>query len=102
MEMKKKSLEILIVEDSPADAELVAHHIECAGYEVRSERVDRASGLKAALAAKPWDVILCDYSMPEFSGSDALALVRASGRDLPFIYVSGTMGEDVAVEAMRA
>ncbi|MBI4624916.1 MAG: PAS domain S-box protein [Verrucomicrobia bacterium] len=97
-----KPLHILIVEDSASDAGLVARHIEHAGYEVRWERVDTATDLRAALEREPWHVILCDYSMPDFSGTEALAIVRASGCDVPFIFVSGTMGEDAAVEAMRA
>lgn len=97
-----KSLHILMVEDSASDAGLVARHIEHAGYEMRWERVDDAATLKVALDQQPWDVILCDYSMVDFSGADALAIVRASGLDIPFIFVSGAMGEDVAVEAMKA
>ncbi len=96
-----KALHLLIVEDSASDAGLTAHHIEHAGYEVRWERVDDRAALEAALDRQTWDVILCDFTMPDFNGTDALALVRARGDDIPFIFVSGTMGEDVAVEAMR-
>ena len=95
-------LQILIVEDSENDAKLVARHIEQAGYQVRWERVEDATALQAAVEQKSWDVILCDYSLPGFSGMNALAMVRASGQDLPVILVSGKMGEDVAVEAMRS
>lgn len=95
-------LHTLIVEDSASDARLVVRQIERAGYEVRWERVDAPDALKAALVQQTWDVILCDYSMPDFGGNDALEIVRASGRDIPFIFVSGTMGEDIAVEAMKA
>lgn len=91
-----------MVEDSAGDAELVVLHIERAGYAVEWERVDEAAAFKAAINRPAWDVILCDHSMPGFSGLDALAILRASGRDVPFIFVSGTMGEDAAVEAMRA
>jgi DNA-binding NtrC family response regulator len=97
-----KLLQILIVEDSADDAGLVARHIEHAGYKVHWERVEDAATLKSSLDQQPWDVILCDHSMPGFSGTDALAIVRASGRDLPFIFVSGRMGEYVAAEAMKA
>ncbi|MBI5387457.1 MAG: response regulator [Verrucomicrobia bacterium] len=96
-----KSLHILIVEDSASDAALVVRQIERAGYEVCWERVDNAAALQAALQKGRWDAVLCDYAMPDFGGAEALAIVRDSGRDLPFIFVSGTMGEDVAVEAMR-
>ena len=97
-----KLLQILIVEDSADDAGLVARHIEHAGYKVHWERVEDAATLKSSLDQQPWDVILCDHSMPGFSGTDALAIVRASGRDFPFIFVSGRMGEYVAAEAMKA
>src|SRR5256886_7589031 len=64
--------------------------------------MDTPEALRAALAHQEWDIIFADYSMPHFSGTAALALVRERGLDLPFIFVSGTIGEDTAVEAMRA
>ena len=91
-----------IVEDSASDAQLIARNIESAGYAVRWERTDDAPGLQAALKRADWDVILCDHGLAEFSGLAALALVRATGQDVPFIIVSGTMGEDTAVAAMKA
>ena len=97
-----KLLYILILDDSASDAGLVARQIERAGYEVRWERVDTAPAFKAALEREAWDVVSCDYTMPDFNGLDALGIMRASGRDVPFIFVSGTIGEDVAVEAMKA
>jgi PAS domain S-box-containing protein len=100
--MKSHPLHTLIVEDSPGDAGLIVRRIEHAGFEVRSSRVDDPVGLKAALAGQSWDIVLCDYCLPGFSGSDALAIVRAHDRDIPFIFVSGTIGEEIAVEAMRA
>src|SRR5207245_11006356 len=66
------------------------------------ERIDTPEALRAALARQEWDIIFADYSMPHFSGTAALALVRERGLDLPFIFVSGTIGEDTAVEALRA
>src|SRR3569833_1044204 len=97
-----KILQILSVEDSPDDAGLVARHIEHAGYKVHWERVDTAAALKASLDQEPWDIVLSDHSMPGFSGTEALTIVRASGHDLPFIFVSGRIGESVAAEAMRS
>jgi PAS domain S-box-containing protein len=97
-----KLLHILIVDDSACDAGLIARQIERAGYEARWERVDTAPAFKAALEREAWDVVSCDYTMPDFNGLDALGIMRASGRDVPFIFVSGTIGEDVAVEAMKA
>lgn len=96
-----KVLRVLIVEDSEADSRLIERVIRKAGYEVVAKRVDTALKLQNALDNLIWDVIISDYSMPSFSGTAALALVKASGYDLPFIMVSGVMGEDTAVAAMR-
>ncbi|MBI5000541.1 MAG: PAS domain S-box protein [Euryarchaeota archaeon] len=94
-------LRVLIIEDSKDDAELVALEIRRGGYDVAYERVDTPEGMRAALG-KPWDAIVSDYVMPRFSGLDALNLLKGSGIDMPFIIVSGNIGEDTAVEAMRA
>ncbi len=96
----KKTLRILHVEDSELDALLLTHHLESSGYALVSERVDTPSAMKTALLTKEWDVVLCDYSMPEFSALAALALLQGLKLDIPFIIVSGTVGEDVAVKAM--
>jgi PAS domain S-box-containing protein len=96
----KKTLRILHVEDSELDALLLTHHLQLAGYELFSERVDTPGEMTDALQTKEWDVVLCDYSMPDFSALSALALLKSMNLDLPFIIVSGTVGEDVAVKAM--
>ena len=93
-------LQLLLVEDSSDDAELILRELHHAGYEPRWTRVDTEPGFLAELQ-KTSDIILADYVLPEFSGMRALELLRASGRDIPFILISGTVGEDVAVEAMR-
>jgi len=98
----KKNLRVLIVEDLPTDAELLVRELQRFGYVVTYQRVDSARSLREALEQPGWDVILSDYAMPHFTGLKALELVKASGLDLPFLLVSGTVGEDVAVEAMRA
>src|SRR6185436_3831003 len=72
------------------------------GYEVEFERVETAGAMRAMLSEKEWDLILSDYSMPKFSAPKALEVLEASGLDVPFIIVSGTIGEDVAVEALKA
>jgi signal transduction histidine kinase len=95
-------LRALIVEDSEDDALLVLRELRRGGYDVVSERVDTPAAMKAALAKEPWDLIIADYAMPQFSGLAALKMLQENGRDLPFIIVSGAIGEDVAVEAMRA
>ena len=95
-------LRVLLVEDSEADAELLAHELKRAGFDVTWERVQSAGRLQTALDHGPWDIIVGDNSMPGFSGTEALALVRARGLDTPFIFVSGTMGEDLAARALEA
>ena len=91
-----------MVEDSPDDAELILHELERGGYRVTYERVDTRQDLASALERSRWDIVLSDFAMPQFSGPEALALVKARGLELPFIIVSGTIGEDAAVGAMRS
>jgi diguanylate cyclase (GGDEF)-like protein/PAS domain S-box-containing protein len=95
-------LRVLIVEDSEADTVLVDRVLRRAGYDVTCRRVDSATGMLEALTPGSWDVVLCDYSLPGFGALEALAVLNESGLDLPFIIVSGVMGEDAAVAAMRA
>jgi len=90
------------VEDSEADAELLARELKRAGFDVTWQRVQSAARLDQALEQGPWDLIVGDNSMPGFSGTEALSLVRARGLDIPFIFVSGTMGEDLAARALEA
>jgi two-component system cell cycle sensor histidine kinase/response regulator CckA len=96
------SLRTLIIDDSADDAELLIRELRREGYEISAERTDTEVGLKAALDDQTWDIILCDYNMPRFSGLEALTIVRGRNLELPFIFVSGAMGEDVAVGAMKA
>jgi PAS domain S-box-containing protein len=98
----KKPLRCLFVEDSEDDALLALSRLRSGGYDVMWERVETAEAMSAALGRQPWDFVLADYKMPRFSGQAALELLKASGLDLPFIIVSGTIGEDIAVEAMKA
>jgi PAS domain S-box-containing protein len=95
-------LRILMVEDSEDDALLLLRELRKEGYEPTFKRVDTPEAMKAALDRDTWDVVIADYVMPRFSGLDALLLLHRSGLDLPFIIVSGKIGEDIAVEAMRA
>ncbi len=97
-----RPLRVLLIEDSEDDAVLVLDELRRAGYTPTWERVDAAPATCAALARRTWDVVIADYFLPHFSGRDALRLVQESGLDLPFIIVSGTIGEDVAVAAMKA
>jgi DNA-binding NtrC family response regulator len=98
----KTKLRILFVEDSPEDTLLAARELERQDYEISYERVETETALKSALAREPWDAVLCDYTMPQFSGGSALRVVTQLAPDVPFIYVSGTIGEDVAVEAIKS
>ena len=96
-------LRILLIEDSPADARLVMHTLGQLSRPTEFERVEDAQGLRAACEKGSWHLIISDWSMPRFSGLDALAIVRGERHlDTPFIIVSGTVGEDAAVQAMRA
>ena len=97
-----RSLGVLVVEDSEDDALLVLRELQRGGYKVDSERVDTAAAMQAALARRRWDIVIADYAMPTFSGLAALQIVKDSGLDLPFLIVSGAIGEDTAVEAMRS
>src|SRR5436190_23622001 len=97
-----RTLRVLNVEDSERDIVLLRHHLSHAGYDLIFESVETAAAMKAALETREWDVILCDYSMPQFNALAALKLVKDMGLDLPFIIISGTIGEVVAVAAMRA
>src|SRR5215216_1601075 len=96
------NLRILLIEDSEDDAHLVLREIQRGGYEVEFERVETADAMRAALARQPWDLIICDFSLPSFSAPKALEVLKKSGIDLPFIIVSGTIGEESAVNALKA
>ena len=95
-------LSVLIVEDSGNDAELMARQLRQAGLDLTHERVESAETLSAALKQRVWDVVLADFSLPKFSAGEALAMVRGSGRDIPFIVVSGVIREEAAIELMRS
>ena len=98
----KPELHVLIVEDSENDALFMIREIQHGGYEVVSERVETKVDMQAALSNRTWDIILSDYSMPQFSAMAALATLQASALDIPFIVVSGTIGEETAVAALKA
>ncbi|HBB86529.1 MAG TPA: hypothetical protein DC047_02810 [Blastocatellia bacterium] len=97
-----KPLRVLNVEDSEQDTALLTRHLKQAGYDLILDRVETANAMRAALASQEWDVILCDYSMPKFSALGAVRVVQETKLDIPLIIISGTVGEDVAVEAMRS
>jgi two-component system cell cycle sensor histidine kinase/response regulator CckA len=95
-------LHVLLVEDSATDAKLIIQALRQTGRPAEFERVQTAPAMRDALRRKEWDVVISDWSMPHFSALMALAILRETGLDLPFIIVSGTMGEETAVQAMRA
>ena len=95
-------LDLLIVEDSESDAELVAGELRRHGFDVAFERVDTGPALEAALEAREWLLVLCDYNLPGFDSQEALRIIRERGNGLPFVILSGTIGEEAAVEALRA
>lgn len=96
-----RPLRLLLVEDSEHDALLLLEHLRAGGYEPDYSRVESAEALTRALEHREWDMIIADYTMPGFSGTAALSIVRSRGLEVPFIFVSGTIGEDIAVEAMK-
>lgn len=100
--MEEKLLRALIVEDSEDDALLLKRQLQSGGYKVVSQRVDTPDAMKAAIEQQSWDIVFADYTMPQFDGLSALRLLRETNSDMPFIFVSGTIGEDTAVMAMRA
>ncbi len=97
-----KALRVLLVEDSEDDAILVIRELRHGGYEPHFCRVDTGPDMEAAIGGQEWDVVISDYNMPQFNALAALEVVRNSGHDLPFIIVSGKIGEDLAVTAMKA
>ena len=95
------SLRLLIVEDSEDDALLIERLLAKSGYQLHCRRIDSAVALTQALAESEWDLVISDFVMPHFSGYEALAMVKGSGLDIPFIVVSGKIGEETAVEAIK-
>ena len=97
-----RPLRVLLVEDSEKDAGLMVGHLESSGYNVHHQRVCDAATMEDALGREQWDLVLCDYTMPNFDVVLAIGLLKKKKLDLPFIVVSGTVGEKLAVEVMKA
>jgi PAS domain S-box-containing protein len=96
-----QSLRVLIVEDSEDDMLLIIRELEKGGYNPVYERVDTSAAMSNALKEKQWDIILCDYKMPQFSAPSAIALLKKTNIDIPILIISGKIGEDTASECMR-
>lgn len=101
-ESHRQRLRALIIEDSEDDAALLLRELRRGGYDVDYQRVDTPEAMVAALDSGDWELVISDYVMPRFGGLEALKLLRERDTDLPFILVSGKIGEDIAVESMRS
>jgi two-component sensor histidine kinase len=97
-----KELRVLQVEDSESDAALIVRLLQKDGYDVHAERVETAEQMSAALANQSWEVIIADFRLPRFDAPSALKILQQTGKDIPFIVVSGAIGEDIAVNMMRS
>ena len=95
-------LSLLLVEDSETDAELLLVELRRTGFDVASERVATDAELRLALASDAWQIVVCDHGLPNFSSTEALQVVSDTGRDIPFVVLSGTIGEEAAVAALKA
>ena len=95
-------LRVLLIEDSEDDALLLVRALRRGGYDVTHQRVDSSEAMHAALDSAAWDLVMSDHSMPGFSGTEALRLLRDRNVEIPFIFVSGTIGEEMAVSALKS
>jgi CheY-like chemotaxis protein len=95
-------LRVLLIEDSPDDTLLLERELQQGGFITSIQRVETEAAIRAALESWEWDVVICDYSLPQIGGLKALSIYRQMGLDMPFIIVSGAIGEEIAVQMMRA
>ena len=98
----KNIIRVLIIEDNEDDAQLEIDELKRGGYDIVFEQIETRKAMREALRAEKWDFIISDFSLPQFSGLDALAMLKETGNDIPFILISGTIGEETAVNAMKA
>jgi len=99
---QKQPLRLLLVEDSEFDAMMLVRHLQTHNYQTVHQRVENQQEMEKALTDQEWDVVLCDYQLPGFGVMPALAILKRKGLDLPFIVVSGAIGEELAVDLMKA
>ena len=97
-----RPLNVLMIDDSDMDTQIVLREVKQGGYDVKHKRVETRQEMKEALQRETWDVILCDYSMPHFGTMDALDTLKENGADIPFLIVSGTIDEEKAVTILKA
>src|SRR5580692_11470509 len=95
-------LNMLIIEDSERDFDLIVREFRQAGHAPQVERVQTAGEMADALLSHPWDVIISDHSLPQFNATQALHVLKEAGLDVPFVIVSGMIGEERAVDLMKA
>ncbi|MCB0220298.1 MAG: response regulator, partial [Chrysiogenetes bacterium] len=100
--MMRNPLHVLVVDDSPEDAELLVRELGKSGSRIESTRVQSAETMREALESREWDVILADYSLPQFDALAALEILHQSDSDIPLIVLSGAVDEEVAVSVMKA
>ena len=98
----KETIRVLVIEDNEDDAQLEIYELKSGGYDIQYQRVETREATREALRNDTWDFIISDYSLPQFSGLDALQELKETGNDIPFILISGTIGEEIAVAAMKA
>src|SRR5208337_2969868 len=98
----QQSLQVLMIDDSENDVLLIIRELKKGGYNPVYERVETAVAMKKALKEKQWDIILCDYKMPKFNAPSAIAVLKETNIDIPFLLVSGSIGEETAIECMRS
>jgi CheY-like chemotaxis protein len=98
---QQKSIRVLLLEDNAADAELSLRQLRRDGFQVEPDIVRTPEEFKAQITSKAYDIILGDYRLPGWTGIEAVQWLRAEGYDLPFILVSGTLGDDCAVECIK-
>ena len=98
---KPQSLRVLMVEDSEDDVLLIIRELKKGGYNPVYERVETATAMEKAFRENQWDIILCDYKLPKFNATSAIAVLKETNIDIPFLLVSGSIGEETAVECMR-
>lgn len=98
----EKPLRILIVEDNESDAALIIRYLKKAEFIITFEVVETAQGMESALEKQQWDFVICDYALPQFNALHALKQLQATGHDIPFVVVSGTIGDESAVKIMKA
>ncbi|HVY48847.1 MAG TPA: response regulator, partial [Minicystis sp.] len=94
-------IRVLLLEDDALDAELLAACLDASGFAASIERVDTRDAFEAALARGGFDVVLSDFSLPSYDGTRALQATRALAPDVPFLFVSGAIGEELAIESLR-